>query len=176
MSVSFEERRLSLVRETQELWRDSQERLHELGVPMLDDKPKKHENTFIVRISAKEAVRDYEEMKVELKEVGSAKWDSDKNNMIGKCDWLGFIVGDDWQTAEVELYKVEEILSPSNRKKTWANKSHTGQNTAHVKDRNVLILSQLKRTDSWSWWKSVTGYKESYVPRGTTKAKTPFHN
>lgn len=155
---------------------EAQERLHELGVPRIEEVPKKGEDIFIVRISSKEAVRDYKEMKEELKKDGKSIWDSDVNNRIGKDDWLGFIVGEDWRTADVELYRVQDIKLPSARKKSWAKQSHTAQPTDSVKDRDVLELSPLRLTVGWSWWKSVVGYKEKYkVPRGTTKSKSPFH-
>lgn len=175
MSASFEQRRLKLLQEMEELLREAQERLHELGVPRIEEVPKKGEDIFIVRISAKEAVRDYKEMKEELKKDGKSIWDSDVNNRIGKGDWLGFIVGEDWRTADVELYRVQDIKPPSARKKSWAKQSHTAQPTDSVKDRDVLELSPLRSTVGWSWWKSVAGYKEKYVPRGTTKSKSPFH-
>lgn len=175
MGASFEQRRLKLLREMKELVWEAQERLHELGVPRIEEVPKKGEDIFIVRISAKEAVRDYKEMKEELKKDGKSIWDSDVNNRIGKDDWLGFIVGEDWRTADVELYRVQDIKPPSARKKSWAKQSHTAQPTDSVKGRDVLELSPLRSTVGWSWWKSAAGYKEKYVPRGTTKSKSPFH-
>jgi hypothetical protein len=154
---------------------DAQEILHVLGVPRC---PRGVDNIYIVRIAEKQsnALRDFEAMRTKVLREGRSEWDSDKGNRISPGDWLGFITGGTY-TANVELYRVDSILSQDKRPSHWEYAQHTDQCVSElVKTRDVISLSnEGEHVYSWENWKQVVGYKTRYMPRGTSKSKNPFN-
>tara|TARA_B100001094_G_C18164574_1_gene791281 strand:+ start:445 stop:936 length:492 start_codon:yes stop_codon:yes gene_type:complete len=133
--------------------------------------PDEKSTIYIVRISHKEAVKDYNIMKRSKRML----WDKDSKNRIKKEDWLGFIVnrGD---KIMIELYYIEKELSITERPKHWKSSKYTDQRIKnHSFHREVIeFKNQPILYYTWDEWKKHINYSPKYMPRGTSRSKNPF--
>ena len=128
--------------------------------------PSKKDTIWLVRISerkgSEKARVDYNIMYQRVNNGLIGEWDKDSRNRMKSGDWLGFIVG---KEELVHLYYIESEASTEHRPDHWKMDSF----------REVVIFKkQLPIIKKWSSWKENVGYKERYMPMGTTKAKNPF--
>lgn len=151
------------------------------GEDSLQIVPKTSDEIYIVRIGnhsgAKAARKDYSLLKQQIEQKGKCVWDKDSHNKIKPGNWIGFIIGPN-NDEDVELYYIESEESTETRPKHWHNlKPYTNQTTQTLpKKREVIVLkNQSPIKFSWKKWKKLVGYKENYMPRGTTKAKSPYY-
>lgn len=121
--------------------------------------PDETSNIYIVRVSNKDSLENYDIMKRSEKKL----WDKDYKNKIKKGDWLGFIINKNNKLV-IELYYIEDELSSLYRLKYWEN---NGREV--IKFRNQSILSY-----NWDEWKKNINYSKIYIPRGTIRSKNPF--
>jgi hypothetical protein len=145
--------------------------------------PTTTESIWIVRIStrsgAAKARTDYAILKQALYSRRNdwdklGVWDKDSKNRIQPNSWLGFIVGETGSEV-VELYYIED--EGTDRPLHWSsNEDYTNQSTnTYPKDRHVVHFRKqdiIKMT--WKEWKERNGYKEKYMPRGTTRSRNPY--
>ena len=139
-----------------------------------------YETIYIVRISqrkgAENARIDYTKLKENNIQNNKIIWDKDHLNKMKTGDWLGFIVGENYNES-IELYYIVDEESIDNRSISWCqNTPYTKNNgESSVKEREVVVLlNQSPIIYDWNTWKLMCGYKDKYMPRGTIKCKNPF--
>ena len=130
-------------------------------------------STFIVRISPnnKIALRDWNNLIHDNNRY--VTWDKDYKNKIHKGDTIGFIVGE-VVSPRIYFYDVFAELSNQSRNSSWSNTIYThSQNVNHdITTREVIVLdTHTLREHDYNEYKRRVGYKENYIPRGTTRAR-----
>ncbi len=135
--------------------------------------PTKDSTIYIVRISHKNAIYDYNIMKQQQIKV----WDKDSKNRIQVGDWLGFIVNDDYGEPLVELYYIERQMDSSKRPSHWKDDKYTDQKINGYNNRRSVIVFKNQPEIKYHWddWKKAVAYSPNYMPRGNTKSKNPFN-
>lgn len=132
---------------------------------------------YVVRInqapkkSSTNVVRDFNYLLHELHVYGVGIWDKDVNNRIQTGDFIGFILDD----GNVHFYKIINEHPPTERHGHWnSNTPYTLDGVAEPNKREVIVLTTSGHfVYSWARWKSEVGYKDNYIPRGTTRVKVP---
>lgn len=131
---------------------------------------------YVVRINQKpqrktmNIVKDFNYLLNELKQFGTGKWDKDTHNRIQVGDFIGFILDD----GLVHFYKIIDEDKNGNRHSHWHSDVPYNQttNASSPSHRDVIVLtSQGHFTHPWESLKKDAGYKDNYMPRGTTKVK-----
>jgi hypothetical protein len=142
--------------------------------------PKSTDNFWIVRISPRkgaEAARfDYKKLVKDNQAGKKAVWDKDSKNRMIKGDWFGFIVGPIGNET-VDLFYIESEGSTDLRPPHWHEKfSYTNQETLTAPETREIVVFKKQPIISMTWedWKDRAGYKSGYMPRGTTRSKSPY--
>ena len=136
------------------------------------------DNFWIVRISQRKGAAaarfDYQKLVDDTLNDEVGVWDKDIKNKMGVGDWLGFIVGANGD-ERIELYYIKSERSIVERPSHWKS-TYTDQQTHNDnKSREVIVFKKQPIISMlWSDWKRGAGYKESYMPRGTTRSKNPY--
>ena len=102
-------------------------------------------------------------------------WDKDTKNKMKTGSWLGFIIGE-VKNEMVELFYIEGETK-TYRPDHWNTvEDYTDQGTTTVPNtrETVIFKNQSIIQMSWNEWKKKVGYKEKYMPRGTTTSKNPY--
>lgn len=131
-----------------------------------------------VRVSPKnkESIKDYDKFIEEIEERGFSYWDNTKDNKAKTNDKFAFIIGGTKKNLrrnlEIIIFEVVKILPSNYRRDTWQKTIYNKENPSKsdVKDRKVLELSRMNRMN-YAEYITKVGYKEKYIPRGTTKMK-----
>jgi len=138
--------------------------------------PGHNDTIWVVRISERKNAanmrRDYEFLKTSISNGDKSVWDKDSKNRMKKGDWLGFIVGPNKHEL-VDLYYIEFEENTESRLSHWnKNEPYIQNSNTLPKSREVVVFKkQSSIIISWSEWRHKVGYKETYIPMGTTKAK-----
>ena len=134
-------------------------------------------STWIVRISPNNrvATQDWNTLLTEARVHPHVSWDKDYKNRIRVGDTIGFIVGE-VSNPRIHFYNIIGELSTKNRSNTWSPNSYTSSQIIEhdINTREVIVLDTNTHIEyDFNVYKSRVGYKEKYIPRGTTKAR-PF--
>ena len=145
-------------------------------------------NYYHVRISPKHEnpSSDFTLFMNDIELTGEGKWDQDAQGKLTAGDYLGFIVGPK-DKQQVNIFKVKNILTESEREVWWQQKSYTSGNTSKpVSDRKAIVLiKEHELPSTWPWldMKEKIGLApklDSYIPRGTQRvikaSRMPFSN
>ena len=132
-------------------------------------------STWIVRISEnnRNATRDWNEFVDESEHKRYVAWDKDFKNRITTGDTIGFIIGE-IGTEIIYFYDVTGELSTKNRSSTWSAITYNPQcDFSHTTSkREVIVLDTDTITQcNFSMYKSMVGYKDSFIPMGTMRAR-----